>query len=183
MPAKPSTTGTPTPEMHYRHEILATDREAVLRIVESTGFFNAQELLIAIELVDERLAKGPSSGYFFVFAECAPQGTVAYTCYGPVPGSQESYDLYWIAVDRSQQGHGVGRSLIRETERAIAGLGGRRVYIETSSRGEYRPTREFYLNVGYREEALVRNYYARGEHKVIYVKRIPPLRQGASRPR
>ena len=124
------------------------DREAVGRLVRATGFFSEEEAAIAVELVDERLAKGEASGYFFLFAE--EEGRLlGYTCFGPIPGSVHSYDLYWIAVDPDAQGRGLGKKLMAESERIMAERGARRVYADTSSRPQYEPTRAFYLACGY----------------------------------
>ena len=50
--------------------------------------------------------------------------------------------------------------------------GGRRVYIETSSKAIYRDTRVFYERRGYRAEATLKEFYSPGDHKVIYVKTL-----------
>jgi ribosomal protein S18 acetylase RimI-like enzyme len=68
------------------------------------------------------------------------------------------------------RGKGLGTALLEESERRIASMGGTRVYIETSARSLYEPTRAFYLARGYREEARLADYYAPGDAKVIYVK-------------
>lgn len=156
----------------FREAISPGDRLVVRSIVESTGFFNPAEVDIAVELVDEHLAKGAAaSGYWFVFADRGSR-TVGYSCYGPIAGTRESYDLFWIAVDRSCQSAGIGRLLLRESERRIGEQGGRRIYVETSSREQYVPTRAFYQRCGYLREAVLSDFYAPGDSKVIYVKVI-----------
>jgi ribosomal protein S18 acetylase RimI-like enzyme len=156
-------------ELEFRHGVVPADRELVREIVASTGFFNAAEIDIAVELVDERLAKGAPSGYHFVFA--GPPGQVqGYACYGPIAGTAESYDLFWIAVHQSCRGRGLGRILMDESERLIAEAGGHRVYVETSNREHYIPTRAFYDRCGYRVEAIIKDFYAPGDDKVILVK-------------
>ena len=57
------------------------DAAAVREMVAATGFFSDEEADIAKELVDERLAKGEDSGYFFVFADSADGGLDGYACY------------------------------------------------------------------------------------------------------
>ena len=160
---------TKPPPVTLRYELTPADRDAVRDIVASTGFFSPAEIDVAIELVDERLSKGPASGYEFVLAYSDGQ-TVAYTCYGPIAGTQSSFDLYWIAVRHGQRGSGLGRLLMDETERRIALAGGRRVYAETSNRAQYAPTRAFYERCGYLREAVIVDFYAPGDDKVIYVK-------------
>lgn len=145
------------------------DRDAVRAIVESTGFFRPDEVAIAVELVDECLSRGPSSGYHFVFAE--RDGAVAgYACYGPIACTSASYDLYWIAVDPQFQRHGIGRVLLADVETRITAAGGERVYIDTSGRPQYAPTRAFYERNGFRCEARLADFYAPGDDRLIYVK-------------
>lgn len=190
----------------FRREVEPRDVELVRSMAESTGFFSAEEVLIAEELVRERLDKGPESGYHFIFAQECPgagpngpmrtgctgstvQGMctgravqtggsgrageiVGYTCYGPVPGTQSSFDLYWIVVRQDRRGGGIGRALLAQTEEAVASLGGSRLYAETSSRELYDPTRRFYRSAGFRQEAFLENFYAPGDGKIIFVKEI-----------
>ena len=158
-------------DITLRHEVAPGDVTAVGEIVAATGFFNAAEVDIAIELVEERLENGDPSGYFFVFAE-EDDRVLGYTCYGPIDGTQSSFDLFWIAIHPNQQGRGLGRLLIDETERLIHAMGGRRVYAETSGRVQYEPTREFYLRLGFVCEAELQDFYAPGDAKVFFVKAI-----------
>jgi GNAT superfamily N-acetyltransferase len=153
----------------YRTEVRRADRQNVGSLVAKTGFFSAEERLIATELIDERLAKGDESGYFFLFAE-EKERLVGYACFGPIPGTLQSFDLYWIVVDPSLQRHGVGRSLLEAAEREMAKRGAGRIYIDTSSRPQYEPTRGFYKACGYREEAFLADFYAPGDGKIVFVK-------------
>lgn len=158
-------------KINFREDVLLSDPDNVREIVTSTGFFNEHEIEIAVELVEERLQKGLASDYYFIFAEIDGR-TVGYTCFGPIPATRESYDLYWIAVHTDFRGMGIGKQLIPASEDAIRKLGGHRVYIETSSRDLYVPTRAFYLACDYRLEAELEDFYAPGDAKCIYVKAI-----------
>ncbi|MCU0590017.1 MAG: GNAT family N-acetyltransferase [Desulfobacterales bacterium] len=145
------------------------DPAAVRRLVEATGYFTRVEADVAEELVNERLSRGPASGYHFVFAEL-DEKLAGYACYGPVPMTVSSYDLYWIVVSPEFQGKGVGRILLEETERLARQSGGTRLYADTSGRAQYGSTRAFYDRVGFRREALLEDFYALGDAKVIYSK-------------
>jgi ribosomal protein S18 acetylase RimI-like enzyme len=152
-----------------RYEVRHSDRDAVQTIVERTEFFRADEVNVAVELVDEYLARGLASGYHFVFAE-NEGAVVGYACYGPIACTVASYDLYWIAVDPTQQGQGIGRQLIQATEAEIAATGGRRIYIDTSGQPKYAPTRAFYERSGFRCAARLVDFYAPGDDRLIYQK-------------
>jgi ribosomal protein S18 acetylase RimI-like enzyme len=152
-----------------REEVRPADARSVREITESSGFFYPEEIDTAVELVEERLAKGEKSGYFFLFAE-EDGKTVGYSSFGPIACTKESFDLYWIAVHSGLRGSGLGTRLLAESERRIREMGGGRVYVETSSRPLYDPTRGFYLSRGYREEARLPDFYGPEDSKVIYVK-------------
>jgi ribosomal protein S18 acetylase RimI-like enzyme len=160
----------------------------IREIKGSTGFFYPEEIDTAVELAEERLARGERSGYWFVFADepqtssgaagwaagttAAVERTVGYACFGRIACTKASYDLYWIAVHADRRGTGLGTLLLEESERRIRAKGGHRIYVETSSRELYEPTRSFYLARGYREEARLDGFYGPGDAKVIYVKEI-----------
>jgi acetoin utilization deacetylase AcuC-like enzyme/GNAT superfamily N-acetyltransferase len=149
----------------------AEDSERIRRLVDITGFFSATEVDLAVELVEEHLSKGTASGYHFVLAE--HYGRLAgYTCYGLIPCTAASFDLYWIAVHPDFQGRGLGRRLLSETERRIKQDGGTRIYVDTSQRVQYASTRAFYENCGYRLESVLRDFYGPGDGKVIYRKSL-----------
>lgn len=158
-------------ELVYREDVLPTDATAVRAIVDSTGFFSRDEVDVAVELVEERLSLGEAGGYFFLFGEMDGR-VVGYTCFGPIPCTAASYDLYWIAVHQEFRGRGIGPLLMARSERLISARGGRRVYIETSSRPQYEPTRSFYLRCGYRQAALLEDFYGPGDGKIIYERTI-----------
>ena len=150
----------------FRYDINISDPPHIRAITESTGVFSPVEISIAVELADERLAKGPASGYHFIFAE--REGKVlGYTCYGPIALTAGSYDLYWIAVDKSTQGLGLGRTLLEKSEQIIRQEGGRRIYIETSTRPPYAPTphllRAIGLPLGGRAGGVLRSRRRQGD--------------------
>lgn len=158
-----------TQTITLRQTVTPADRDHVRAIVESTGMFRPDEVDVAVELVDERLAKGEPSGYYFVFAELGGQ-VVGYACYGPIACTVSSYDLFWIAVRQDQQGAGLGRKMIEQCERLIQAAGGNRIYIDTSGRAQYTPTRRFYERCDYILEASLQDFYAPGDDRVIFVK-------------
>jgi GNAT superfamily N-acetyltransferase len=154
----------------FRTDLVPADCRRIRTIVESTGVFNAVELNCAVELADERLKEGPASGYFFVFAELDGR-VVGYACYGPIALTVGSYDLYWIAVEKSDQGAGLGRQIMEKTAEIIRGEGGRNIYIETSTKPHYQPTRAFYERCGCTLVATLDDFYSPGDGKAIYCKK------------
>ena len=102
---------------------------------------------------------------------------MGYAAWGRDPLTQRSFDLYWIVVAPAAQGQGLGRALLALVERAVAGSGGGNLYIETSSRMAYARSRRFYRSAGYRRVARLRDFYAPGDHKLMFCKVIRARRK------
>ncbi len=142
-------------------------RAPLERLTGATGLFRPEEVALAVELLDESL--GGDDDYRFLGAY-ADDDLVGYACWGPTPGTQGTYDLYWIVVDPTWQRKGVGTQLLDAVERALLAAGGRLIVVETSSRADYAPTRTFYERRGYAPAARLRGYYAPADDLVIYLK-------------
>lgn len=157
--------------LSIRTHVLPSDPASVEQIILSSGFFRPDEVPVAVELVTEGLEKGQDSGYEFVFVDIDGR-TAAYACFGLIPCTLYSYDLYWIATHEDFRGRGLGKIVLREVEKAVAALGGKAVYIETSCLPKYEPTRAFYLKNYYIEKARFEDFYNDGDDKVVYVKNV-----------
>lgn len=155
----------------FRRVVAPTDPDRIRALVDATGFFSAEEVAIAGELAAETLARGAAAGYAFRFADGAG-GLDGFTCFGRIPGSDWSFDLYWIVVSPARQGSGLGRRLLAATEADVSAAGGGRLYADTSSRAQYAPTRAFYLACGYAVAAELPDFYRRGDGKVVFVKAL-----------
>jgi len=157
--------------IEFRYDVEPEDRDTVRRLVDSTGVFSPVELDVAVELVDDRLKRGRQSDYHFVFAELEGR-PVGYTCYGPIALTAASFDLYWIAVDKSVQGQGLGKKIMDQVGEIIRSEGGRNIYIETSTKPHYLATRAFYERCGCPLVATLADFYAPGDSKAIYCKKV-----------
>jgi len=159
-------------EITYRKELKKDDPEIVREIVKSTGFFYDFEIEVAVEIVEETLAKGiEESGYYFIFAECDGKA-VGFSCTGPIACTVGSYDLFWIAVHHDFRSKGIGKKLLGYTHNFVKEKGGRLVVAETSGTPKYEPTRAFYINNNYILEAVVKDFYLPGDDKMMYVYRL-----------
>ena len=95
---------------------------------------------------------------------------IGYTCFVPVPCSEISWEIYWIVVSEGFRFRGIGKGLIERTEKIIKNLGGKRVYIETSSRDLYKPTRNFYKSCKYVFDVIQNDFYNTGDSRIFYIK-------------
>jgi len=142
-------------------------RAPLERLTAATGLFRPDEVAIAVSLLDDALAG--DEDYRFLGAYAGDE-LVGYACWGPTPGTEGTFDLYWIVVDPAWQGKQVGTHLLRAVEDKLVSENARLIVVETSSRAEYTPTRAFYERRGYAAAARLPGYYAPGDDLVIYLK-------------
>jgi ribosomal protein S18 acetylase RimI-like enzyme len=155
----------------FRKTVVPSDIMNVTQILKSTGFFKQYEMDVAIELIEDRLKNGEGCGYQFYFLEIEGR-TVAYGCYGEIPCTIKNYDLYWLAVDASFRGNGLGRTLLEKIESDIKLHKGRGIYIETSNKEQYAPTIAFYEKCNYQQIAVFPDFYDINDNKAVYYKKL-----------
>jgi Acetyltransferases len=155
--------------------LAAADRSGVFRILENAGNFTPEEVATALELIDEWLELGEHSGYLTYVLEARDEDSSAvlgYVCFGPTPLTESTFDLYWIAVDKSKHRGGVGKRLLKFTEEEIVRRGGKMLLIETSSQETYGGTIQFYERTGYELVGKIPEYYKPGDDKLIFAKQM-----------
>ena len=163
--------------MNHKHNAItirraeAPDTPAVIEILERTRFFRPGEIIIARELLDAALNDGPQGEYQSCVA--VEDGNVAgWICFGPTPCTLGTFDIYWVAVDPPAQRRGLGKAMTDYVTNIIKRLNGRMIAVDTSGTDRYIPTRRFYEKLGFTQAATIREFYAPGDDKVIYIKRV-----------
>jgi len=154
------------------------DKEIILSVLRDTGYFRPGELSVATEVLESSLTDPETSGYHSLTA-CRADCPVGWICFGPTPCSVHTFDIYWIAVARTQQRMGIGSLLLKSCEQRIREMGGRLLLIETSGHESYQSTRLFYEANDYLAIATIPDFYDQDDPRVTFMKRldlpIPPL--------
>ncbi len=154
------------------HVISPCDRPEFQKILSSSGYFYDFEVDVALSLADETLTNGQEkSGYYWI--RLLEEGNViGFACFGPNPSSVHSWDLYWIAIHEEYRKKHYGSVILKEVEERARSLGARILWIETSGRPLYEPTRHFYIRNGYELEASLREFYGPEDPKLVYRKEL-----------
>lgn len=147
------------------------DKPDILRMLQNMPEFEPEEVVVAEEVIDDYLNAPVDSGYHILVAEI-DASPVGYICYGPIPLTRGSWDIYWVAVDSAQQTRGIGKALVLSAEEDIVTREGRLILIETSSQPGYEKTRRFYKARGYELLCRIADFYSPGDDKVIFQKRL-----------
>ncbi len=155
----------------YFRQLHEHDRDTLTGILRRTPSFIEVDVQIAIELIDDRIAKGDGINHS-VILPCEGDEVMGYACYGRIPLTDNSFDLYWIVVAPERHGQGVGVQLMNRVDNEAKLLGGMRIYADTSSGKEYARARRFYQAAGFHEAARLPDFYRQGEDKLIYCREL-----------
>jgi ribosomal protein S18 acetylase RimI-like enzyme len=148
------------------------DRSGIAALVFSVENFNQAERDCAMELVDIYLNNEDQQDYWFAVAENSQAVPLAYACWGPVPLTQGTFDLYWIAVHPNARSRGLGQALIAFVVEKVREQGGRLLIAETSAKESYRKTIEFYQRLNFEEASRIKDFYDVGDDRLIFIKRL-----------
>ncbi len=156
-------------DFHLR-PMAASDKAQVMALLENTSEFEPVEIPVAEEVIDVYL-DCPGRDYQTTVAESSSQ-LLGYICFGQTPLTVGTWDIYWMAVAREKRGSGIGGALLKNAEDEIRKAGGKLILIETSSKPNYLNTRRFYMKKGYKKVSRIRDFYAPGDHRIIFEKRF-----------
>jgi len=148
------------------------DKDKIRQLLEQRGTFNKKEIDVAVELVDEALRFPEKDEYRVACAIDPPDSLAGYICFGPIPMTDDCYDLYWVVVDEKYSRSGIGGRLLEFMESNVIGLRARRIYVDTSSTSAYDAARSFYEKHGYRLVCVLKDFYRENDHKMIYKKEL-----------
>lgn len=152
-------------------ELVSGDRDAVSRILRTCGGFTSEEIRVALELVDDALARG-IDGDYIIFVAVRQRAVCGYVCIGRTPLTASTWHLYWLCVDGSGQGAGVGRALQSHAEAFARQRGCERLVLETSSQPWYDSVRRFYERCGYQQVGRIQHFYKSNDDCIIYCKEL-----------
>src|SRR5262249_5513265 len=147
------------------------DTPILVPLAEQTGVFKPLEIKALREVLDDYHAGHHAAGHRCVTLE--REGKVlGFAYYAPEAMTDRSWSLWWIAVLTTEQGRGLGRELLRYVEEDARAAGARVLFIDTSSLAHYEPTRRVYEKHAYDVTGVLRDWYADGDDKVIFRKRL-----------
>jgi len=152
--------------------LIPEDREKISMLLMQGNVFGREEIQVAFEVIDEALSEAWKKDYRIFCAYDNEKKLAGFICFGPIPMTERCYDLYWLKVDETSSGKGVGGALLGFMEELVAGEGARRIYIETSSTVPYQPARSLYEKHGYKLVCSLKDFYRKGDHKMIFMKEV-----------
>ena len=147
------------------------DTDALVALTARTGYFKPVEVETLRGVLDDYHAANRELGHR-AFAWEEDGRVLGYVYHAPEEMTDRTWHLWWIAVDSTVQGRGLGGKLLAFVEQDIREHDGRLLLVETSTTPHYEPTRRFYLKHGYALVATIPDFYADGDGMAVFAKRV-----------
>jgi ribosomal protein S18 acetylase RimI-like enzyme len=148
--------------------IIHEDRAQLIDIIKQQVNFLQCEIDIATEVIDATF--NPADDYQALAAVDKEQHVLGFISFGPIPLTENRFDIYWIAVDPAKGRHGIGTLLLREMEKRLQQAGSGHIYVETSSTKGYTPAQLFYEKNNYQLISQLKDFYRNGDDRMIFRK-------------
>ncbi|MBI4549191.1 MAG: GNAT family N-acetyltransferase [Ignavibacteriae bacterium] len=146
------------------------DKQFILQLLKETNVFTRHEIDVAEEVIDAYLNDSTQQDYDIYEGITEHREIAGYVCFGPIPLTDGTFDVYWIAVRPIFQGQHIGKQLLQYVERLVIARGGRLLLAETSSQPHYERSKIFYTRNNYREVTRIKDYYRIDDDLIIYGK-------------
>ena len=142
----------------------SADLPQIAHILQDTELFPAEML----EEMIQPFLSGVADNDRWLICEDDQHGVIGFSFARLEQLTEGTWHLLAIGFRSAHQRDGLGGKLLEAVESALDGQ--RILIIETSSLDGYADTRGFYSSRGYTQEAVIRDYWAAGDHKIIFRK-------------
>jgi ribosomal protein S18 acetylase RimI-like enzyme len=85
-------------------------------------------------------------------------------------GHKEIYWMSWTVVGNRYRGKGYGSLLVERVAKEVKKLGCRKLYVNTTNEKPYASAKEFYMKLGFKPEAVLKDYYRKGGNCIILAR-------------
>ena len=147
-------------------EPVRSDLPDIKLILNDTELFPPEYL---DEMIEPFFAD-PDKNKRWLVLETEDAGVAGFSYARPEALAEGTWNLLAIGFRQEQQAKGLGSKLIAKVEESLKQE--RVLIVETSGLDDFKDTRNFYETRGYVREAIIRDYWADGDDKVIYWKSL-----------
>lgn len=148
------------------------DIPSLIALAESIDIFPAEHLEILEEMLTDFFESPDEQDRFWLTDEDDDEGIVGMIYCEPEQMTSGTWNLRLIAVAPDLQDMGRGGLLLEFLEDHLRQKMGRLLLVDTSGTEDFESVRNFYSKYGFREEALIRNFYEEGDDKITLSKRL-----------
>jgi len=122
------------------------------------------------DMIDDYLNNPSSADIWFTATAREKPISIAYCA--PEKFTEGTYNLYAIAVRKDYQGMGIGKQMMEYIENLLREKSHRILLVETSGKPNFALTRQFYHKCNYVKQAVIPEFYEKGDDKVVFWKKL-----------
>lgn len=151
-------------------DVAKSDFAEVKCLLEGTSEFNSRDVACCLDCLSNYLEEAKS---FYRFI-CTVNDSVieGFACFDIDTLVDNVMEVYWLVVAPNKRNNGAGRLLLSHIESVARKQKSRMIILETESHSQYENARQLYKKCGFIQEAVINDFYQKGDNKEIYVKRI-----------
>lgn len=151
--------------------IQPTDLEQLQSLFTSINVFDSNdEIQFMLELAKSFISKTQEENHFLVVNDDNGINAAAY--FAPETFVSGVYNLYFMGVLPKAQRSGIGAKLLQHVEHKTKSLDARILLVETSGLDKFEKAKNFYTKNGFIKEAVIREFYKKGDDKIIFWKKL-----------
>jgi len=147
--------------------VLRDDVDELKKVVDSCGLFPSEFL---DEMIFDFFTNDQSQDIWFTFVENNTPHAIGYCV--PEEFTNGTYNLLAIGVSSEYQRSGIATEMMRYIENLIKQKEGRLLIVETSSDEAQMRARNFYNKMGYKQMAVIEDFWNDGEDKIVFWKKL-----------
>jgi ribosomal protein S18 acetylase RimI-like enzyme len=157
-----------------------TDIRYYILLAGETGVFKDIELEIMKETLEEWENRSDSPS---TLIELSASGRISgFAYYSPVHGTEFTFDVKWLVVDKQSRKQGIGRQLLERIETEILKIKRNAILTaETSTRKETVAGDGFYSSIGFSLIGHIPDFYGAGDDFLMYAKHLRPPEEAAEK--
>jgi len=153
--------------------------DTLIRKVKKEDLVHLKVVLDSIDLFPSEYLDDMIADYFdnpnaqdiwFTTVQNSIPISIAYCA--PEKLTEGTFNLYAIGVKGDIQGKGIGSRMMAYIENELRDDGQRLLIVDTSGADEFQLTRKFYEQLNYNKEAVIRDFWAEGDDKVVFWKKL-----------
>jgi len=148
-------------------KVKASDIPQLKSVLDSSELFPSHML---DDMINDYLHNIKSTDLWFTTVIGEKPISLAYCA--PEKMTVGTYNLLAIAVSKDFQGQGIGKLMMEYIEHLLARKENRILIVETSGKPEFELTRKFYEKCHYTQQAIIPEFYNRGDDKIIFWKKL-----------
>ncbi len=143
------------------------DVPALKTVLDSSELFPSDLLN---DMISDYLNNESSTDIWFTKTDRGRPISIGYCA--PERLTEGTYNLYAIAVHKDYQGKGIGKEMMKYIEDLLRKKGNRILIVETSGKPDFELTRAFYDTCHYVKQAVIPEFYEKGDDKIIFWKKL-----------